>query len=113
MLNVERKTILEIAEELSISKNTVSKIKNDYNLTENFAETVQKYLADNMGEAAAGILDLARNGENERVKLEAWKMILGLGGVTVVEKQEVTNTVNISQRSQEIKERIKGRLQDG
>ena len=65
-----------------------------------------------MGEAAAGILELARYGENERIRLDAWKMILGLGGVTIVEKQEVTNTINISQRSKEIQERIKERIKD-
>ena len=81
-------------------------------MTESFAEIVQKYLADNMGEAAAGILELARYGENERIRLDAWKMILGLGGVTIVEKQEVTNTINISQRSKEIQERIKERIKD-
>ncbi|RZI48435.1 hypothetical protein [Lactococcus kimchii] len=113
MRNVERKTVREIAKLASLSQTTVTKIINDYSLTESFAEIVQKYLADNMGEAAAGILDLARHGENERVRLDAWKMILGLGGVTIVEKQEVTSTINISQRSQEIQERIKERLKNG
>jgi hypothetical protein len=112
MRNVERKTVREIAKIASLSQTTVIKIINDYNLTESFAEIVQKYLADNMGEAAAGILELARYGENERIRLDAWKMILGLGGVTIVEKQEVTNTINISQRSKEIQERIKERIKD-
>lgn len=112
MRNVERKTVREIAKIASLSQTTVTKIINDYSLTESFAEIVQKYLADNMGEAATGILELARYGENERVRLDAWKMILGLGGVTIVEKQEVTNTINISQRSKEIQERIKERIKD-
>lgn len=79
--NIERKSLEEIASECSISRNTVSKILKDYKLSESFTETVQKYLADNMGEAVKAVMEVMRDSENRRTQLEAAKMLLSIGGV--------------------------------
>lgn len=81
MRNIERKSLEEIASTCSISRNTVSKILKDYKLSESFTETVQKYLADNMGEAVKAVMDVMRDSENRRTQLEAAKMLLSIGGV--------------------------------
>lgn len=81
MRNVERKSISEIASVCSLSRNTVSKILKDYKLSESFTDTVQKYLADNMGEAVKAVMDVMRDSENRRTQLEAAKMLLSIGGV--------------------------------
>ena len=81
MRNIERKLLEEIASACSISRNTVSKILKDYKLSESFTETVQKYLADNMGEAVKAVMDVMRDSENRRTQLEAAKMLLSIGGV--------------------------------
>lgn len=81
MRNIERKSLEEIASACSISRNTVSKILKDYKLSESFTETVQKYLADNMGEAVKAVMDVMRDSENRRTQLEAAKMLLSIGGV--------------------------------
>lgn len=81
MRKIERKSLEEIASACSISRNTVSKILKDYKLSESFTETVQKYLADNMGEAVKAVMDVMRDSENRRTQLEAAKMLLSIGGV--------------------------------